>query len=97
MKGLLIWEGDARFMRINNQAKVGLVTVICLLCQGYIFTYILGVEPHPLISFVPLIPYIAYIYARGGRTWYFNKPLYWMAAIIALTALDIMPHALGVV
>ena len=34
-------------MRINNQAKVGLVTVVCLLCQGYIFTYILRVEPHP--------------------------------------------------
>ena len=81
-------------MRINNQAKVGLVTVICLLCQGYIFTFILSVEPHPLIAFLPLLPYIAYIYARGSRTWYFNKPIYWMSAIIALTALDIMPFVL---
>jgi hypothetical protein len=78
-------------MRINNQAQVGLVTVICLLCQGYVFTYLLGVEPNPLISFVPLLPYIAYIYARGGRTWYHNKPLYWMAAIIVLTMIDIVP------
>jgi hypothetical protein len=56
-------------MRINNQAKVGLVTVACLLLQGYIFTYILKVEPHPLFSIVPLIPYVAYIYARNARTW----------------------------
>ena len=84
-------------MGINNQSKVGLVTVVCLVCQGYIFSYILGVEPNPVISFVPLLPYIAYIYARGSRTWYFNKPIYWMAAIIALTALDIMPYALKAV
>jgi hypothetical protein len=97
MKGLLMGKRKVGFMRINNQAKVGLVTVVCLLCQGYIFSFILKVEPHPLISFVPLLPYIVYIYARGSRTWYFNRPLYWMAAIIALTALDILPYALGVV
>jgi ABC-type iron transport system FetAB permease component len=82
-------------MRINNQAKIGLVTVVCLLCQGYIFSYILKVEPNPVISFVPLIPYIAYIYARERRTWYFSRPFYWMGAIVALTALDIIPFALG--
>ncbi|MDD1732316.1 MAG: hypothetical protein LUO92_04140 [Methanothrix sp.] len=85
----------AGFMRINNQAKVGLATVICLLSQGYIFTYILKVEPNPLISIVPLLPYIAYIYARGARTWYHYKPLYWIVAIIAITALDILPFVLG--
>lgn len=83
-------------MRINNQAKVGLVTIACLLLQGYIFSYYLRVEPNPLISFVPLLPYIAYIYARNARTWYFNKPLYWIAVIVALTVLDILPFALGV-
>ena len=83
-------------MRINNQAKVGLVTIACLLLQGYIFSYYLRVEPNPLISFVPLLPYIAYIYARNARTWYFNKPLYWIAVIVALTALDILPFVLGV-
>jgi hypothetical protein len=82
-------------MRINNQAKVGLVTVVCLVCQGYIFTYVLGAQPHPLISFVPLLPYIAYIYARGRRTWYFDKPLYWMAGVTALTSLDIIAYALA--
>lgn len=51
-------------ININNQAKVGLTTVVCLLSQGYIFTYILKVEPHPLISFIPLLPYIAYIYTQ---------------------------------
>ncbi|VVB72638.1 Uncharacterised protein [uncultured archaeon] len=81
-------------MRLNNQAQVGLVTIICLLFQGYVFTYILGVEPNPAISFVPLIPYIAYIYARGRRTWYFNRPYYWMAAVIVLTVLDIAPFAI---
>lgn len=83
-------------MRINNQAKVGLVTIACLLLQGYIFTYLLRVEPHPLLSFVPLLPYVAYIYARNSRTWYFNKPLYWMAVIVALAALDILPFVIGV-
>ncbi len=80
-------------MRLNNQAKVGLVTILCLLCQGYAFTYLLRVEPNPLLSFVPLLPYIAYIYARNKRTWYHQKPLYWMAAIIVLTLIDIIPFA----
>ena len=83
-------------MRINNQAKVGLVTIACLVSQGYIFSYNLKIEPHPLLSFVPLLPYVAYVYARNRRTWYFNKPLYWMAAIVALTVLDILPFLIGV-
>lgn len=80
-------------MRLNNQAKVGLATVVCLLLQGYIFTYVLFVEPHPLLSIVPLFPYLAYVYARGKRTWYFNKPLYWIGLILAVTILDILPFA----
>lgn len=80
-------------MKLNNQAKVGLVTVICLILQGYIFTYILKVEPHALVSFIPLVPYLAYIYARSRRTYYYNKPLYWIAAIIILTAIDLIPYA----
>ncbi len=82
-------------MRLNNQAKVGLATVLCLLTQGYIFTYVLGVEPGVLISVAPLFPYIAYIYARASRQWYYNKPLYWIAAIVALTLIDIAPFALN--
>lgn len=81
-------------MRLNNQAKVGLATVFCLLCQGYIFTYILGVEPGVIISIAPLFPYIVYIYARGRRQWYYNKPLYWILGIVALTLIDIAPYAL---
>lgn len=81
-------------MRVRYQTQVGLVTVLCLLAQGYIFTYVLHVEPNPLISFVPLLPYIAYIYARGKRTWYFNRPAYWIASVIALTVIDIIPYAI---
>jgi len=88
-------DGKPYLMRINNQAKVGLLTVVCLLCQGYVFSFILKVEPHPLISFIPLLPYVVYIYARESRTWYFNRPLYWISAIIALTALDILSYALA--
>jgi len=80
-------------MRLNNQAKVGLATVVCLLAQGYIFTYVLFVEPHPLISITPLIPYLAYVYARGKRTWYFNKPFYWIGLVVSITLLDILPFA----
>ena len=78
-------------MKLNNQAKVGLVTIICLVGQGYIFTYILKVEPNAVLSFVPLFPYVIYVYARGRMTWYYNKPLYWMAAVVALTLFDIVP------
>ena len=81
-------------MRINSQAKVGLATVVCLLSQGYIFTYILKVEPYPLISILPLLPYIVYIFARGARTWYHNKPIFWIAAIIAITVLDIVSFSI---
>ncbi len=79
-------------MKFNNQAKVGLATVVCLILQGYIFTYILKVEPNVLVAILPLFPYILYIYARGRRTWYFNKPLYWIAALIVLTLIDLAPY-----
>ena len=78
-------------MKLNNQVKVGLATVICLLGQGYVLTYVLGIEPSPFIPFVPLIPYVVYIYARNKRTWYYNKPNYWIAAIVAVTLLDLAP------
>jgi hypothetical protein len=84
-------------MRLNNQAKVGLVAVICLIFQGYVFTYILGINPNVIISFIPLIPYLVYIYARGGRRWYYNRPLYWIALVIALTLTDILPYSLGII
>ncbi len=82
-------------MRLNNQVKVGLVTIICLILQGYVFTYILGVNPNVVISFLPLIPYLVYIYARGSKKWYYDKPLYWIAAVIALTLIDILLYSLG--
>lgn len=81
-------------MRLNNQVKVGLATALCLLTQGYIFTYVLGVEPGVIISIAPIFLFIAYIYARGSRKWYHDKPLYWIAAIVALTLIDIAPFAL---
>jgi hypothetical protein len=81
-------------MRINNQAKVGLASVLCLLGQGYVFTYILGVEPGVLVSIAPIFPYIVYIYARASRQWYYNKPFYWIAAIVAITLIDLAPYAL---
>jgi len=83
-------------MKLHNQAKVGLVTVVCLILQGYIFTYILNVEPHALVSIIPLIPYVIYIYARVHRVYYYNKPLYWIAGIIVLTGVNILPYALHI-
>jgi hypothetical protein len=84
-------------MMLNNQAKVGLVAVICLILQGYVFTYILDINPNVIISFIPLIPYLVYIYARGSRRWYYNKPMYWIVVVIALTLIDILPYSLGLV
>ncbi len=78
-------------MRFNHQTKVALATILCLLCQGYLFTYVLAVEVNPVLSFVPLLPYVIYLYARGKRTWYYNRPEYWIAAIVALTAIDLAP------
>lgn len=79
-------------MRFNNQVKVGLATIICLIAQGYVFTYILGVEPNAAIPFAPLIPYIIYIYARGRGVWHYDKPLYWIAVIVAITVIDLAPY-----
>ena len=81
---------------MHNQAKVGLATVICLLCQGYAFTYVLGVEPHALVSIAPLFPYMAYLYAKSRRKYYFDKPLYWIGGIVALTILLVLPYALRI-
>jgi ABC-type iron transport system FetAB permease component len=90
---LINYAIKATFMQMNNQVKVGLATVICLLCQGFIFTYILKVEPFALISIAPLILYIAYIYARNKRVWWYYKPFYWIAAIVILTIVDLAPYA----
>jgi hypothetical protein len=83
------------FMRLTNQVKVALVTALCLLGQGYVFTYILKVEPGPLIAIAPLFLYIAYIYARGRETWSYDRPLYWCGAVLLLTLIDLAPFVLG--
>lgn len=93
MKGLLTRETVANFMRLSNQSMVGLATVICLLFQGYIFTYALKVEPEAIVSIAPILPFVLYIYARNRRVWWSHKPMYWIAAIIALTMADIAPYA----
>lgn len=85
-----------RSMRLNNQVIVGLVTVVCLISQGYIFTYILKVEPNIVVSLVPLIVYIIYIYARSSRSLYYNKPAYWALAVIAVTVIDLLPYLSGI-
>jgi hypothetical protein len=82
----------ANVMRINSQSQVGLATVICLLCQGYIFTYIINVEPNPLISLAPIFLFVAYIYARNRRVWGYHKPIYWVVAIVGLTLADLVPY-----
>ncbi len=84
-------------MRVNNQVMVGLVTIICLISQGYIFTYILKVEPNTIVSLIPLIAFVIYIYARNSMSLYYNKPLYWIIAIIALTLIDLLPYSLRII
>ena len=89
----LINQGnEASVMQLSNQSMVGLATVICLLFQGYIFTYVLKVEPDALVSIAPILPFVLYIYARNRRVWWSHKPMYWIAAIIALTLVDIAPY-----
>jgi hypothetical protein len=95
MKGLLTKGTKRTFMRFSNQSMVGLATVICLLFQGYIFTYVLKVEPEAIVSIAPILPFVLYIYARNRRVWWSHKPIYWIAAIIALTMADIAPYALA--
>ena len=82
-------------MRLNNQVKVGLTTVICLVAQGYVFTYMLNVNPSLIFSVAPLLVYIIYIYARGRQVWYFNKPLYWITAVLLVTIIDLAPYVLA--
>ena len=95
MKGLLTRGNQASVMRLSNQSMVGLATVICLLFQGYIFTYVLKVEPEALVSIAPILPFVLYIYARNRRVWWSHKPMYWIAAIIAITIADLAPYALA--
>jgi ABC-type iron transport system FetAB permease component len=79
-------------MKINNLFKVGLTTIVCLLCQGFILTYILKVEPFALVPIAPFFLLIAYVYAKNRRVWWYHKPLYWMAAIVVLTLVDMAPY-----
>lgn len=82
-------------MRMSNQSMVGLATVICLLGQGYLFTYVLRVEPNPLVSIAPIFLFVLYIYARNRRVWWSHKPQYWVLAIIVLTIADLASYALA--
>lgn len=77
-------------MRLNNQAKVGLTCVACLLVQGYIFTYVLLLSLI-LCSQLSPVPLPCLCLCARKRTWYFNKPFYWIGLIIAITLLDILP------
>ena len=95
MKGLLTKGTLASVMRLSNQSMVGLATVICLLFQGYIFTYVLKVEPDALVSIAPILPFVLYIYARNRRVWWSHKPMYWIATIIVITMADLAPYALA--
>lgn len=95
MKGLLTGGLKDGSMRLNNQVQVGLATVICLISQGYIFTYILKIEPNTIVSLAPLIPYIIYIYARSSRSLYYDRPIYWITSVIAITVIDLLPYLLG--
>jgi hypothetical protein len=94
MKGLLTNIVQANNMRITSQSMVGIVTIICLLAQGYIFTYILKVEPNALITMAPIILFVVYIYAKNRRIWWYYKPIYWMAAVVAITIADLAPYLL---
>jgi hypothetical protein len=80
---------------MSNQSMVGLSTVICLLGQGYLFTYFLRVEPNPLVSIAPIFLFVLYIYARNRRVWWSHKPQYWVLAIIVLTIADLASYALA--
>jgi len=81
-------------MRFNNQSKVALVTALCLVAQGYAFDFILKVQPHALAIFSPLILYILYLVSRTKMEPKYLNPLYWIAAVVLLTVVNLGLYAL---
>jgi hypothetical protein len=87
-------RNTAAFMRLNNRAKVALVTAACLLAQGYVFQFVLEVEPSPLVSLAPFILYVAYLISRGRFTSPYDQPRLWILGQILLTLADVGAYAL---
>jgi len=74
--------------------KMALLTSICLVTQGYIFTHVLGVNPGVLITISPLLLYLAFFLVAAARGVY-GRPGYWAGAIVALTAVNISLYAVA--
>jgi ABC-type iron transport system FetAB permease component len=76
-------------MMFNAQTKICLVTAICLVAQGYVFQYVLKVEPNIVLIFAPLVIYIAYLLFRYRIDPRWRNPLFWIAAVVLLTLADL--------
>ncbi len=81
-------------MRLNDRTKVALIAATCLVAQGYLFEYVLLVEPVVLVSLAPLLLYVAYLVSRGRISSSYDRPAYWIVSLILLTLADLGSYAL---
>jgi len=74
-------------MKLSNEIKVSLVTVICILTLAVIPKYVLNVQLDFISQYGPVWVYIAFIVtkdkAKKSKTCY--NPLFWSIAIIFVT------------
>ena len=82
-------------MKLSNDSKLGILTVICMLGSAAVFKNILHISPPPnfIVSYGPAEIFVLYLILKCSIEKSDRNPLYWGAAIIFVTLATIILYA----
>lgn len=80
-------------MKLSADAKLGILTVICMFVNAVAFKNILHVQPDFLTSYGPFWVLLIYVISKDYMKDSDRNPLYWGMAIIFVTIATIILYA----
>ncbi len=80
-------------MKLSADAKLGILTAICMLVNAVAFKNILHVQPDFLTSSGPFWVLLIYVISKDYMKESDRNPLYWGMAIIFVTVATIILYA----
>ncbi len=82
-------------MKLANEIKVALVTGACIIGIAIIFKYVIHIQADFIVSNAPVYLFIVYLITKGrAKKSKCDMPLYWSLAIIFVTLVIIVLHAI---